>query len=92
MDQLLLQPVRRFGIDQRLRPAFSQADGSRMEVAQMPASCRRRLPSGEGLRNGEPGPGQRAAILGHVLSRQPDGAPPAGALGSCMHTLIRAKK
>ena len=44
IDQLLLQPVRGFGADKRVRPTFDRADGSRMEVAQVPAHRRSRAP------------------------------------------------
>jgi hypothetical protein len=39
-DQLLLQPVCRFAADERVRTTFDRADGSRMQVAQMPSYCR----------------------------------------------------
>ena len=62
-----------------------------MEVEQIPASRGGRLPLRDELRNAEPGPAQCAAISDYFLSRQPDGAPAARAVGSCMHTLTRAK-
>ena len=40
IDQLLLQPVGRFGIDERRRPALDRADRGRMEVPQMPTHRR----------------------------------------------------
>ena len=57
----------------------------------MPASRRRRSPSGEELRNGEPGSAHRPAILGQIRGRQPDRAPAAGRVGSRVHPLTRAE-
>jgi hypothetical protein len=62
-----------------------------MELEQLPASRRRRLPSRDELRNREPSPAQRPAISGQLPDRQPDGAPAAGPVGSCMPALIRAE-
>jgi hypothetical protein len=91
MNQLLLQPVHRLAVNERPRPNFRCKDGDLMEVEQLPASRRRRLPSPDKVRNGKPGSAQRTAISDQVLGRQPDGAPAAGAVGSCMHTLTRAE-
>ena len=54
MDQLLLQPVCRLAVGEHSRPSFGCAYGRSTEVAQPPASRRRRLPSHDEVRNGEP--------------------------------------
>src|SRR5215469_4344043 len=56
-DQLLLQPVRCFSVDQRIRSPFDQADCCRMEVAQMPARRRPRPPRSGGGRDTKLGSG-----------------------------------
>jgi hypothetical protein len=88
-DQLLLQPVRRFGADQRCRPAFDRADGSRMEVAQMPTNRRPRPPRSSGGRDSEHASGQRAAISNQLHGRHPDRAPAARPVGSRVQALAR---
>src|SRR5467141_914412 len=90
-EALLLQPMRRLAVDEDARPNFGVPDGGLMELAQLPASRRRRLPSRDELRSSEFSSAQRPAISGEVPGRQPDGAPAAGSVRSDMHTLIRAE-
>ena len=87
MDQLLLQPMRRFGIDHRSRPPLDQTNGGRMEVAQMPHHHRPRVPPTSGGGDRERRSGQSGAILNQVRGRQPDRPPAARPIGSHVQAL-----
>jgi hypothetical protein len=90
MDQLLLQPVRRLGVDERCRAGFGHTDGCPIEAAEIPPGFRRG-PASCGGRNNEPGFIQRAAILDKILGRHLDGAPATRSARSRMHALARAE-
>lgn len=91
IDQLLLQPVGRFGTDERWRPTFDRADGSRMEVPQTPPRCWPQQQPSSGRRDGEDGPGQCSAITNQLRGRHPYRAPAAGRVGSRVQALAGAQ-
>jgi hypothetical protein len=74
MEQLLLQPVSGLKVGQRSGACLGHPDRSSVEAAQLPDHCRRRTPASH-RRNDKPSSIQRAAVLGKLLARHPNGAP-----------------
>jgi hypothetical protein len=92
VDQLLLQPVCRCGINHRSRSPLDQADSGRMEVPQRPDHHRPRVPPTRGGRDRKRRSGQRTAVLSQVRGRQPDRPPAARPIGSHVQAAARPER
>jgi hypothetical protein len=84
MYDLLLETVSRLGIGEPIWPSFCGSDCRTEQTAQLPRSCRWRLPSCDIGENSKMSSDQGAAIFEQFTRRNPKHTPLQGPAGAGM--------